>query len=336
MKLNGLQIARGLAAFAIVYFHSWVILLSFPKDTDHPIMMLKLWGYLSIDFFFAISGFVICLVATRPGFTTASFLIKRVFRLYPMYLSCLAVYGATSILRNPAPVETLASFVYSATLLPTRDYPFYGVAWSLQHEILFYIVAAVTVPFIGLRGLASILFASAAVAIWLDIPLHSLPISKYHADFLAGVLAFLASPYLRRIGCLIPLVIGCAGIYLVVSWGATNYFCIPFFVLMIAVVNYEPASKVIRPLIFLGDLSYSMYLIHPLVFGIGYKIMVALQPLPFWLEEYIRWAAIFACVPVSYLTWRFIEKPMIRLGERLSAGMGKKHSPQLASEASAR
>jgi peptidoglycan/LPS O-acetylase OafA/YrhL len=315
MKLSGIQIARGLASFSIAYFHSWVILLSFPKDTDKPIQVLKLWGYLSIDFFFAISGFVICLVATRPGFTVKSFLIKRAFRLYPMYWLCLAAYAATGILRGPVPTETVWYFLYSATLLPTNGYPFYDVAWSLQHEMLFYVLAALTIPLFGLRGLAVLLLASASAAIWLDIPLHNLPMSKYHADFLAGVLVFMAQPYLKRLGSVALFIVGALLLYFVAHMGYTDYFCFPFFALLTAAANFESKEP---PAELLGDVSYSLYLVHPLVFGIGYKVVGMLQPLPIWTEEPIRWAALIVCVAVSYATWKIIEIPAIRFGEELA------------------
>jgi exopolysaccharide production protein ExoZ len=47
------------------------------------------YGWLAVDVFFAISGFVICLVVSRPSFDVASFLIKRAFRLYPLWLVTL-------------------------------------------------------------------------------------------------------------------------------------------------------------------------------------------------------------------------------------------------------
>jgi peptidoglycan/LPS O-acetylase OafA/YrhL len=95
----------------------------------------------------------------------------------------------------------------------------------------------------------------------------------------------------------------------------SDYFCFPFFALITAAANFDgkepPAER-------LGDISYSLYLVHPLVFGVGYKIVGMLQPLPIWTEEPIRWAGILASVAVSYVTWAIIERPMILLGEDVS------------------
>ena len=57
-------------------------LRAFPESAQMPIPPLKQWGYLGVIFFFAISGYVICLIAVRPSFSPLSFAIKRLFRLY--------------------------------------------------------------------------------------------------------------------------------------------------------------------------------------------------------------------------------------------------------------
>jgi exopolysaccharide production protein ExoZ len=68
----------------------------------------------------------------------------------------------------------------------------------------------VTIPLLGLRGLAILLFASAAAAYWFNLPEHSLPISHYHADLLAGVLAFLLRKHTARVPNLITFLVGSA------------------------------------------------------------------------------------------------------------------------------
>lgn len=326
-RIQGLQIARGIAAFCIAYFHSWVILLSFPKGTDSPIFILKQWGYLSIDFFFAISGYVICLVITKPEFNFGTFALKRFFRIYPVYWLCLVVYGATTFVRSEKPGETLGFFLYSATLLPTNGYPFYDIAWSLQHELVFYAIAGAVVPLLGLRGLVAILATSTVAAIWLNIPLHNLPLSKYHADFAAGVLAFMLAPRLRPSH---GVLFGLVGLLLLVTLIKYSLLhSVAFFFLVAAAASLNFNYFVAKPLVRLGDVSYSLYVVHPLIFGIGYKVIGYLQPLPLWLQEPIRWGALLVCVVVSYLLWRLVERPTIALGERI-AGRNSRNSDDAA------
>jgi hypothetical protein len=57
--------------------------------------------------------------------------------------------------RAPLKSETFSYFLYSATLLPTEQFPFYDIGWSLQHEVAFYLLTAIVVPFFGFaRGRA--------------------------------------------------------------------------------------------------------------------------------------------------------------------------------------
>src|ERR1700735_3897837 len=78
--------ARAIAALSIVYYHSWTSIVRFPKDSAYQIPGLTTYGWFAVYLFFAISGYVICLVVSRETFRVPSFLIKRLFRLYPLWL----------------------------------------------------------------------------------------------------------------------------------------------------------------------------------------------------------------------------------------------------------
>src|SRR6266508_153090 len=160
-KLAGLQVARALAALSVAYFHSYVALRGFPESAPYPIPFLKVWGYLGVDFFFAISGYVICLVGSKPNFSPISFTIKRLFRLYPLYWLTMVVV-ALLILggKFPDPIG-LGHFFYSTTLLPQHGPSVYQVSWTLERELVFYALAAITIPLAGIAGLAVVLDALA-------------------------------------------------------------------------------------------------------------------------------------------------------------------------------
>jgi peptidoglycan/LPS O-acetylase OafA/YrhL len=139
---------------------------------------------------------------------------KRAFRIYPMYWVALFAFVKIGLRSSKLVLQPegrlrakRGQIFYSATLLPTHGMPYLDVAWSLQHEIFFYLVAAL-VPLVGLRGLALLLLASATIACWFNLPEHSLPISHYHADFLAGVMAFLLRKHTSKIPNVLMFSIG--------------------------------------------------------------------------------------------------------------------------------
>jgi peptidoglycan/LPS O-acetylase OafA/YrhL len=154
-KNEGLQVARAIAALTVAYFHSYIALRAFPETAQMPFGPLKNWGYLGVDFFFAISGFVICLVASKPTFSPIPFAIKRVFRLYPMYWVAMAVI-ALMIALGKYRVEPIGHFLYSMTLLPQNGPSAYDVSWTLEREMVFYAIVTCTVPFIGIWGLSAV------------------------------------------------------------------------------------------------------------------------------------------------------------------------------------
>ncbi|MDR6306192.1 peptidoglycan/LPS O-acetylase OafA/YrhL [Nitrobacter vulgaris] len=316
-KLAGLQIARGLAALGIVYFHSWVSIMRYPEGTGHPISALQHWGFLGVNFFFALSGFVISLVVSKPEFSARSFFIKRLFRLFPIYWVILWLFVSIGhSTRGPVESETWGYLLYSAALLPTTSMPYLDVAWSLQHEVLFYIAAVLIVPILGLRGLAVTLAISAIAAFYFDIPEHSLPVSRYHADFLAGVLAFMWRQQLERYPKLPFLVAGICLTAIAIETREFGIFPFASFAIIYwsATVNTK-RTRISKPFIALGDASYSLYLIHPAIFLLAHRDFNSMS---LWAQEPIRWGSIAFCVFLSYVSWRFFEIPCIALGDRLS------------------
>ena len=246
-SLDRIQVARAIAALSIVYYHSWVALTRFPKDTAYQIPTISTYGWLAVPLFFAISGFVICLVASRQSFGVAAFLIKRVFRLYPLWLVMLTTFAATAWLwRGLQPRESFAFFLYSATLLPTNGFPFYDLGWTLQHEMTFYLITVITVPLFGLTGLAVFLLASTVAVHAVDMPWYLANLSSHHGDFAAGVLAFMMREKLSRVGSLVP---GAAGLLLLSIFAEQSlYWAFPLAMFML-IVGFASLGSVFRRMV---------------------------------------------------------------------------------------
>lgn len=140
---------RGVAAIAVMLFHA---------DLGGPLAFHG--GYLAVDLFFALSGFVIAhSYAGRldAGMGFGPFMRMRVARLWPMLLlgAILAIVlhgghaGMLFLLPNPL----------SQTMLYPANPPY----WSLLLEMIAYVAFALFWGRIGLRGLAAIIVTSVAV-----------------------------------------------------------------------------------------------------------------------------------------------------------------------------
>jgi exopolysaccharide production protein ExoZ len=290
----------------ILYFHSWVALVRFPEGRAFQIPIWTDYGYLAVDLFFAISGYVICLVVTKPQFRPIPFLVKRAFRLYPLRLVTLTAFAVLALLwRDPTETETWRYFLYSATLLPTEALPFFNVGWSLQHEIAFYALAAMIVPIGGISGLVAFLVASTIAAHAIEMPWYLSSLAVRHSAFLAGIFAFLLAPRLSRFGVVAPLLLGLGLAWALMTFVGYYFIAPALFFVVLAFANLRAAPKW---LVALGDASYSIYLIHPIVYLVVSAAVSRFSSRPLWLAEPVRFAAMAAIILLALGSYRYLEK----------------------------
>ncbi|MBV8744380.1 MAG: acyltransferase [Xanthobacteraceae bacterium] len=285
---------------------------------------LRDYGWIAVDFFFAISGFVICLVVTSPRFEPLSFMIRRAFRIYPLWIATsLAFFLSLLCFGRVDGYGTPSFFLYSLTLLPTNGFPFYDLGWSLQHEMLFYVLAAVMTPWTGLYGVALVLITGLVADRVFELPWYLHQYFFYYGNFLAGIAAFLAYRGGARVGFLLPLIAGMVAF----RWAPGRaFFPIALFFWLVAFVNLHAATRAGRLGVLLGDTSYSIYLLHPLVFH-AFEQVLRRGPLPpLWVQEPLRYVALMLVCCLALASWRFFERPMIQLGNRVDRYMRSRRS----------
>ncbi|MGB3407802.1 MAG: acyltransferase [Jannaschia sp.] len=279
--LLGLQCGRAVAALMVVVFHANAFLLptNFYAGADAGAGWN--FGYAGVEFFFVLSGFIMVLVHRadfgRPK-RAPRFLWKRVMRIYPIYwivmIGLVAIYFASPG-RGPDHARDPDAILASFLLWPTAEGPIMQVAWTLQHEMLFYLVfATLLLNFrVGLGIFAAWMLACIlAVPVWTDLghPMAFL-LKPHNLLFLFGILAAYAhervSPAMAR-ACFWSGTILFLGLGLSETLGGLE----PSPALMplgygvgaaFAVVGLArgglPAPKW---LVFLGDASYAIYLVH--------------------------------------------------------------------------
>lgn len=315
-KLQGLQIARASAALGIAYFHSWHVTKVFPAGASWPIPLLRDHGWIAVDFFFAISGFVICLATKSPRFNPVGFMIRRAFRLYPLWIATSFVYLNLLAFLGRDARQTNEFFNYSLTLLPTNGFPFYDLGWSLQHELAFYFLASVLVPLLGLRGLVGALVLGIVADHAFTLPWYMHQFFSYYGNFLAGVAAYHFYQRTERYGVILPIALGFIVLYITPT---RSLYPIGLYLWLVGFVNLRPSpeSRTGKIATLLGDASYSIYLIHPLVL---YWIYIRLQPPlpPDWTAELWRLLALYVTCVLAVGSWTMFEQPMIWIGHRVA------------------
>jgi peptidoglycan/LPS O-acetylase OafA/YrhL len=314
-------------------------------------------GIYAVSIFYVLSGLSLTIVyrdTLRSEADVISYALKRVFRIFPLFwavvtVSVLLRYQVASITGtaySPDLVMLILNYSLLFGFVRPEATPATG-AWSIGNEMVFYTLF----PFLLLAGRKSTLvlvsvcipffLAFAAFAFFILDPARPLSaqISTYVNPlnqaflFVAGVLLgyFIkpraGGPLLKS--SLLLLVLGfcffpAAGDLISI---ATGHERIVFSLLSIAFVGIVYASNLTtvhpigRGMKFLGDISYSVYLIHPPVL-VMLQIMALRAGMA--LTQTTTLAVLLAVgVPVtilaSYLSYRFLEQPMMRKGGKLAA-----------------
>lgn len=146
---DGIEILRGLAAVSVMLFHCIGLL---PLNVDGTPLAPFRAGWIGVDLFFCISGFVITgavLKLRDHPQRRATFWRARLARIAPLYVVTSAVFllaiGSDAVAERPwFQLLTHALFVHN--LFPDAAFSINGVTWSLGVEMQFYLLAFVLVP----------------------------------------------------------------------------------------------------------------------------------------------------------------------------------------------
>lgn len=160
MKLQSIQLLRGIAALLVVFYHAWGLqLLTIGPQNSASGLLGGIFssGYAGVDLFFVISGFIMVWVTRKaePGLAgVGEFLFSRVTRIYPIWWVAAALAAAYYIFLNVPDANDPAwraaiqqgeghlFLLKSFFLVPQPDLPVLSLGWTLIHEMYFYAVFA--------------------------------------------------------------------------------------------------------------------------------------------------------------------------------------------------
>lgn len=335
---KSIEAGRGLAALLVVLYH---INGSFLSD--------KYWhtrvaggvlgiGYIGVEFFFVLSGFIILQVHAAdvgcpPRF--GHYVMKRFVRIYPIYWIFLALMIASTIVTGLGQPLNWSLILQSIILIgPDEAKVPLTVAWTLFHEIAFYIAFGICIVSFRVGGVVVSLWVLLIVSRIFGISAPWLPAyisAPVNLLFLFGAVACWISSR-----ALIPAPATVAGGAAVAFIGIAleieylGYFTettntlllgISAAVGLAAVVTLERQRSVAVPRVLLsaGAASYSVYLLHAPVIAMLSKLAVRSGASTAWPIA-ISFTILFTLpLALGFFFHRIIERPVLTwMSNRLS------------------
>lgn len=355
---------RAIAAVLVIWMHTAenFVLFAAPSIQDrlNDISHFVDFGRLGVVIFFAISGFVIpsSLKAGQPG-ACREFLIKRLFRLYPIYWISIP-FGLVTFWYLWDKEISLATIFWNLTMVQEAlgFTSVQGQYWTLQTELVFYSLCVV----LFLKGW----LRSAYVLCALVIVLSALSLLPIGIGFIGHTSPFALSPAMSTLalnlgvmfwGALfriwydktpMPVPARLAVFGFVGVWSAMAVFAVAYYLLVSADIKilhfFVPYALGVAAfaglaiygkvksswLVWLGTISYSLYLFHPVVFyTLSWLAQIGqVQWLQGWPTGAYMLASLVGTIALSALTYRYIEQPAMRLGNALARRRVTRPMPQ--------
>lgn len=252
---------RGLAALAVVGFHFAPLMVDFPIFKK---------GFMGVDLFFLLSGFILTNVYSKE-LNVRSFFAARIARTYPLHLFILTMllpnfgrtpaYSADSLLCNIIMTQVVCGGALSWN----------SVSWSLSAEWISYILFPVLLGSVlscprWVAGVLTLVCAGIIIAVspMTDHDVYRMgALCRSLPEFLAGMILYRAYCYkwLAHWGYFVGAAVVLA---LALVANAPDIIAVSAFAALILASPYTRAMEH-KALSFLGDISYSLYMIHSLI-----------------------------------------------------------------------
>lgn len=306
---------RGLAVSLVFFVHFASLIAPWIADNSALLVLsasMHAIGNAGVDLFFVLSGYLIygSLISRPQRFS--KFMFRRVERIYPAFLAVFGFYVALSIAfpghsklpsgHAQAAVYLLQNLLLLPGLLPIE--PMITVAWSLSYELFFYLVIPILIAVLRLRARTSrwrvMLFLAIAVMTATYVALYGGHVRLIM--FISGILLYEAMiarrlPPTPRVA-FVALFAGLASMLLPFSgsaWFAVKIsmlfaaFFASFWVCFTYPQHWLTRALSWTPMRWLGNMSYSYYLIH----GLTLKAAFLALPMVFPFGSYGWW---FYCI----------------------------------------
>ena len=313
-RIQGVDALRGLAALAVCWYH---FTTAAPTLDEGIVKSSGTYGWLGVEVFFVISGFIIPYALHRSGYKLKNyptFLIKRITRLDPPYIASIFVVIAVTYFFTFSPhysgekfaIDPVGLLLHVGYLNVIFHHPWLNpVYWTLAIEFQYYLLVGLIFSLISSKHRVVRLLTFALLGLTAVLIRREEYIFVFMFLFLMGMSVFqYRQKIVGRWEFVILVIAAAIGVYLTLG--------IPYMLAALIGVSGILFLRVRNTILnFLGMISYSLYLIHPpiarLGLGLGRRFAVN-QPTRILLVMIALGLSIFA----AYLLYLLVEKPSQR------------------------
>lgn len=344
-RVIALDALRGLLALSVAVYHLsvWTRLFASGSVASSAVATL---GVYSVEGFFVISGFCFAHVYGRvrfDGYELGRFHLARFARIAPLYYTAVALN--LMLRQDVGPAFSVRKLLENVTLTFGLFHPNHAMVlggWSIGIEYVFYLAFPLLV--FSWRTRAG-LYGGAALAVICTIPYTfgkveaGIDWERFHAYvaipnqaflfFLGAIVADIRSRVHARFSTpalVAVLVLATAAaastqatfhdhIEVMIGFARVKYVALCFVVVLSCALWRGPFGAARALLVSLGDLSYAIYLLHPFAWLATRTVLGAHG------TSLARFATAIACsLALAWFAHRYIERPAMRAGRRISAG----------------
>jgi peptidoglycan/LPS O-acetylase OafA/YrhL len=328
-NIESVQFLRGLACFMVMLVHC-VGGEYLPAGNIFRFLAERFW--VSVEIFFIVSGFIIPYSMYKSGYSIRdfrSFFYKRITRIEPPYIASIVLvlflnwsstwsswYNGPAFQVNWPNVIGHLGYINVFYVVPH----WLNVAyWTLAIEFEYYLVLSLIFPLILSKNKVVVYLTSAVLLASSFLKIPGNHIIYYFQYFVMGIALFQYT--IKTISARDLYVIVAAGIGVIYFTGFGNelHQAHTFEMLTVTCIGtllcIHYMKKVPSPLIFMGTISYSMYLTHGLIITRAMGLM----------ERYLKWLpiglrliiCITLCISLAYVFYRIVEKPFQMLSKKI-------------------
>lgn len=346
VRMVSLQYLRGLAALLVVVGHG--VFLFWGTDWNAHIP-----APLGVDIFFIVSGFIMTLITDQSPEGSISFMVRRFFRVWPALcvvwlISYLFVYPERAL-------DQMACILYFclqdySLAAPSFGYSALGPPWTLTYEIMFYLIftLSMSLSYRYRSYVCALVFLVSSVGfqlyynghfdfssqsspdivvehvwqVWIKLMSNTITFEFVAGMMLAELMLANRLPDLAPPGRMLVrliLLLATLSVFIVGEQplGISGGFWLALIIVSSAVILSDRSEAGGNAtLVFLGDISYSLYLVH-------YSLMVFLIQFVLGNESSIEKAGVFilsitASIVLAFFMFEWVEKPSIKVGRKVA------------------